>query len=185
VSLEHPLAERYLSRLDEQLKDLAPAERREVVDEIRNHIADATRAGKPLDSVLQALGSADELARGYAVELLLHPRAPSSTGKQRTERFLALTGLVVVGSIPTLVIVVVLASVGVSFFGSGLVVFAAGILASVGWLPNEVRMDVAPIWAILLGPLLVAGGALSLAALVWYVRFLARVVRRVLPAPAR
>ena len=181
MSEHHPLIERYLARLAEGLQRLAPDERQEVLLEIRNHIAEATAAGKPLDAVIESLGPADVLARGYVAELMLHPRRdlPRST---QLHRFLALAGLVVVGSIPSLVIVVTLTALGISLTLSGVLVFCAGVSAAAGVLPGWVQMDVPPSWAIISGPILAVFGTLAIVGLVWYVRFMARMVRAVLPA---
>ena len=177
----HPLVERYLAKLESGLQGLPAPERAEVVGEIRNHIAEATAAGQPIDAVLTSLGSAEDLARGYAVELLLNRPAVASPGMTRLRRFFMLTGLIAIGSVPTFVVVVVLGSIGLTFIASGLVVFCAGILASTGWLPNNVSVDVAPWIAVLVGPAMSLLGVAALAGLVAYVRFTARLVRRVLP----
>jgi uncharacterized membrane protein len=177
---ENPLVERYLAKLDAGLRDLPAAERAEVVSEIRNHIAEATAAGKPIDATLSALGPAEDLARGYAVELLLNRPAPKA-GSSRTQRFLALAGLVAIGSIPTLIVVTVLGAFAIAFGVAGILVFVAGVFATFGWLPDYVTMDVAPWVAVLIGPILGIVGGASLALLVWYVRFTARLIRRVVP----
>jgi len=177
----HPLVERYLAKLDSGLQGLPAPERAEVVGEIRNHIAEATSAGQPIDTVLTSLGSAEDLARGYAVELLLNRPAPASPGMTRLRRFFMLTGLIAIGSVPTFVVVVVLGSIGVTFVASGLVVFFAGIFASAGWLPIKVSMDAPPWVAVLIGPAMSLLGVAALAGLVAYVRFTARLVRRVVP----
>jgi uncharacterized membrane protein len=178
---QHPLIERYLATLETGLKDLPSPERSDVVGEIRNHIAEATAAGKPIDAVLASLGPADDLARGYAIELLLNPRSAARKDYSRMQRFLKLAGLVAIGSLPTLIVVIILGAIGISFTASGIVIFVAGILATADWLPGIVTMDVPPWVAVLLGPVLAAVGALSLVALVWYVKFMARLVRRVVP----
>ena len=76
----HPVIERYLRRFETAFDEFEVADRTEIVEELRNHIAEARAAGKPLDGVLEALGSADVLARAYAVELALHPRDPADNG---------------------------------------------------------------------------------------------------------
>lgn len=177
---QHPLAERYLTQFDRELAGMAAADRSEVVQEIRHHIADAVAAGKPIDAVLTALGPADALARGYRVELLLHPK-PTTPRTGRTRRALTLVGLVALLSIPTLVIVATLGSIGISFVVSGFVVFVVGIAASIGELPPWVSMEVPPIFAIAGGPFLAAVGVIALVGLVGYVKFLVRATRRVLP----
>lgn len=177
---QHPLVDRYLARLDEGLGSLPAAERTEVGQEIRNHIAEAVAAGKPIDAVLESLGSADALARGYAVELLLHPRK-AARAEPTSGRFFKLIGLIAIVSIPTFVIVVTLVAIGVSFLASGVAVFVAGVMGVSGTLPYWVEMDVDPVLAIIAGPPLVILGIAAIVALVWYIKFLARTVRAVLP----
>lgn len=176
----HPVAERYLDQLARHLASLAAEDRQEVLQDIRSHLAEATAAGKPLDAVIASLGPAEELARAYSVELLMNPRR-RRTGESRTSRFLKIAGLVVIGSIPTLVIVVVLAAVGVAFSASGVAVLAAGVVAAAGELPPWLQMDIPPIFAILLGPVMTAVGILALVGLVFYIKFVAFAVRAVLP----
>ncbi len=177
----HPLVERYLAKLDAGLQGLPAPERAEVVGEIRNHIAEAISAGQSIDVVLTSLGSADDLARGYAVELLLNRPPAAKPGLARFRRFLMLTGLLAIGSLPTFVIVVVLGSIGIAFIAAGVAVFAAGILASAGLFPNNVTVDVEPWVAVLIGPALSGVGVAALVGLVAYIRFTARLVRRVVP----
>ena len=58
---QHPVIERYMTHLETAIVGLDPADRREVLQEIRNHIAEATAAGRSLDVVLESLGPADAL----------------------------------------------------------------------------------------------------------------------------
>jgi uncharacterized membrane protein len=62
VKQQHPVIERYMTHLETAIGGLDPADRREVLQEIRNHIAEATAAGRSLDVVLESLGPADALA---------------------------------------------------------------------------------------------------------------------------
>lgn len=181
---QHPVVERYLNRLQEHLDKLTPEERKEVVNDIRSHLAESVAAGRTLDAALESLGPADELARAYAVELLINPRQVADAAVRRpsrVSRFLKVAGLAAILSIPTLVIVVTLFAVGVSFTVSGLAVFAAGLIAATGELPYWIQMDVPPIFAILLGPVLMAAGILALIGLGFYIRFVTRAMRAVLP----
>jgi uncharacterized membrane protein len=180
MSAPHPLVERYLTHLSSNLGRMAAVDREEVVQEIRAHIADATRAGKPLDVVLEALGPADVLARAYNVELLLHPREPVKAAP-RAERYLAITALVAIGSIPTLVITVVLGAIGVSFTLAGVAVFVAGLMGVAGTLPWWISMDVPPVFAVAGGPIMASVGVLAIMGLVFYLRLVARTVRKVIP----
>jgi len=116
MTSEHPLVARYIERLTAALSNLTPADRTEVVKEIADHISDAAAAGKPIDDILKALGSADDLARGYEVELLLHPKKPAASS---IDRYVRLIALVALGSIPTFVVVVTLGTVGLSLALSG------------------------------------------------------------------
>jgi uncharacterized membrane protein len=182
MTSDHPLATRYLAKLDAALAGLEPRERKEVIAELDAHISEAVAGGKGIDDVLLALGPVEQLARAYKVELLLNPKAEKP--RRRVDRWLRIFGLVAIGSIPTLVIVAVLGSIGVSFSVAGMAVFVAGILDASGDLPWWIQSDVEPWVAIALGPVMTAVGILSLIGLAFYVRFVARVVRSVLPKPA-
>ncbi len=173
---DHPLTARYIDKLGQALGDLAPTERVEILTEIRNHISDATASGTPIEDVLRALGPAEQLARGYRVELLLNPKVPSP----RSDRWLKIVGLLAVGSLPTFIIVVTLSAVGVSLSVSGPLVFVAGIGKTFGYLP-WVMLDCPPWVAIILGPVTTGLGLAALWGLVAYLKLLARLVRRVLP----
>src|SRR5262245_65676752 len=74
MTQDHPVVKRDLTQFDQAMQEFDFPAREEVATEIRNHIAEARAAGKDLDAVLQSLGSADVLARAYAVELLLNRR---------------------------------------------------------------------------------------------------------------
>lgn len=183
MTQEHPLVERYLSRLHDGLKLMPPSDREEVVRDIRSHIAEATAAGATLDSVLTSLGSAETLARAYAVELLLNP-APGQPPMSGFQRFFALAGLLALTSIPTLVVVVTLGAVGVSLVASGFAVFVAGIVDALGiGLPfvDGPASDVHPALAVAIGPILASVGSASLWALWKYLRWLGRTISDALP----
>lgn len=174
---DHPLTLRYTNKLHDALGDLAPAERTEILTEIRHHISDATAAGASIEDVLHALGPADQLARAYRVELLLNSKIPAP----RSDRWLRIVGLLALGSLPTFIIVVTLSAVGVSLSVSGPLVVVAGIAKSFGYLP-WVMLDCPPWLAIvLIGPVTTAVGAAALWGLAAYLKFLVRLMRRVLP----
>jgi uncharacterized membrane protein len=182
MTQQHPLVERYLSRLQAGLGSMAPTDREEVARDIRSHIAEATASGATLDSVLTTLGPADALARAYAVELVLNP-APGRPPMSAFERFFALAGMLTLTSIPTLVIVVTLGAVGVSFVASGFAVLVAGIVDAAGiTLPfvDGPASDVHPAIAIAVGPMLFVAGVAALWGLSKYLRWLARTISRTL-----
>lgn len=178
-----PLVNRYLSDLDGALTQLAPTERAEVVAEIRQHIQDATAAGRPIDDVLRSLGPVDALARAYQLELLVTPRA-TAPAQPRSDRWLKILGLLAIGSLPTFVIVVVLGTIGLSFIVTGIALFVAGIADSAGVLPTWVSSDVQPWVAIVAGVAMTILGFLSSWGMVAYLRLVVRVVKRVVPERA-
>ncbi len=72
----NPLIDDYFSRLDSQMSDLPMAQRQEFTRELRAHVVDrleqvtvATEAD--CRSVLKALGTPEEIARQYRMELIL------------------------------------------------------------------------------------------------------------------
>jgi hypothetical protein len=85
--------------------------------------------------------------------------------------------LVVVLSIPTLVAVSTLASVGVSFVAGGLFAFVIGVLEAIGIFPWPDLSDVPPFVAIFLGSAMVLVGMAALVALRFYFRFVVRAGR--------
>src|SRR5690242_9451567 len=74
--ISNPMIESYFDALATQLADLPAARREEVIRELRAHVLDRLeQTTVPTDndcrSVLQALGTPEEIARQYRVELLL------------------------------------------------------------------------------------------------------------------
>ncbi len=100
------MAERYLSQFRASLKRLPEAERGEIVDEIRNHIAEAMNAGGSLAEVLERLGPADRLARAYMAEALL------SQGEPNLSRWLKAAGVLAGFSLSSLFVIPVLGVFG-------------------------------------------------------------------------
>ncbi len=184
MTMNHPLVNRYVSDFNNALPQLAPAERAEVVSEIRQHIDDAMAAGRPIDEVLQALGSVEALARAYQLELLVTPRTSAAPVQPRSDRWLKIMGLLALGSLPTFIIVIVLGTIGLSFTVTGVALVAAGIADSAGALPVWVRSDIAPWLAVVSGVALTILGLLSSWGTIAYLRFVGRLVRRVVPSRA-
>ncbi len=177
--LRHPVIERYLTHLEQAIVALDPDDRREILQEIRNHIAEAMAGGKRLDVILGSLGPADALGRAYAIELLLDPQSSRASALQR---WVTLAGLLVVFSIPTLILVSTLGSIGISFVAAGVMSFVIGIVEVAGVLPSLHVSDLPLGVPILAGPVLLVTGMMSLAALRLYVRFVRRAVRASLPS---
>ena len=70
----HPVIERYLDSFAAAFDAFEVSDRDEIVQEIRNHIAEARASGTPLAAVLETLGPTEALARAYAIELSLNPK---------------------------------------------------------------------------------------------------------------
>lgn len=181
MTSNNPLVERYLSNFFDLLVHLDMAERKEVVAEIRHHIDDATAAGRPIDEVLQALGPVEALARAYQLELLVKPRA-TTAAQPRSDRWLKIIGLLAIGSLPSFIILVTLGSIGLSFTVAGIAVIMAGIADSAGSLPTWMTMEVEPWLGIMLGALMTFLGLLCSWGTIAYLRFVVRLVRRIVPA---
>ncbi len=174
---QNPVAERYLAAFAEALSPMKAAEKQEVVDEIRAHLQDATAAGKPLDETLTRLGSAESLAKAYLVESYLNPK-PSGVGW--ISRTVGLFGLLVFGSLPTLVITSLLGSLGIAFLIAGPILFSSGICGvfDVSLAP-VVRTDLEPWQQMILGPIMAVAGASLLWCLLLYFRWVIKLVRHV------
>ena len=173
MSATHPVARRYLDELERGLGAVQPDERRDIVREIDDHIADAVAAGRPMEEVLRVLGPAQALARAYSVETLLNPRDKTPAA----DRWLRLLGLLAVASLPSFILIAVLGSLGLSFTVAGAAIFVAGVLAMAGVTGI---MDAPPFVGVVGGPPLAFVGLACLTALYYYVRFLIRLSRAAL-----
>lgn len=176
MSETHPVIARYLERLEAELTRAAPADRADIVSEIRDHCADAIASGRSADEVLSALGPPESLARAYAVERAL--QAPA-TRLGWIDRALTIVGLLTVASLPSFVVSVVLLAVGLAFGAAGIGVFGAGVaeLVRPGTVPD---LTVSPWLCLVIGPALAVVGVAALVALYLYLRFLTRLTLQTL-----
>jgi hypothetical protein len=75
VPLTDTRIEAYLNRLDHALRGLSPAEKRDIISEIRVHFLDSMAAAQnreaAIDRVLRLLGAPEQLAQRYNTERLL------------------------------------------------------------------------------------------------------------------
>ena len=75
-SVSNPMVETYFGQLDSKLADLPQRDRREFLMELRAHVMDrleqkAAISDDDCRTVLKALGTPDEIARQYRMELIL------------------------------------------------------------------------------------------------------------------
>ena len=175
----HPAVERYLARLNENLSALSDTDRQEILHDIRSHLAEATAGGRSLESALEALGPADALARAYSVELMLNPRRPMSS---RTAYRLKVAGLIAAGSLPTLVVVILLGGVGGTLVLAGMVAAVAGVVDAFGELPPWVQTSgMPPVIVLFIGGAMMLVGLMGILALRRFMRFVAATWRATLP----
>ena len=133
----------------------------------------------PLESTLETLGPADALARAYSVELMLNPRRPMSS---RAAYRLKVAGLIAAGSLPTLLVVILLGGVGGTLVLAGLVAAVAGVADAFGELPPWIQTSgMAPVIVLSMGGAMMLVGLMGILALRRFMRFLAATWRMTLP----
>ncbi len=177
----NPAIDRYLTKLSTELSDLPEPEHTEVVHEIRNHAAEAMRAGEDPATVIERLGDPSQLAQAYRVELAI---TGSRRPLRRVARVFALIGVTAVSSLASFVVIVVLGALTLSLIGGGAAAIVVGILSLL--LPGDYVATVLPIPQTISELLAMGGGvALTLAGLFsgvllfFYVRMVVRGFRRV------
>jgi uncharacterized membrane protein len=168
----------YLAAFEAEARGFGLSEARDIAGDVQSHINEAVEYGKPLDAVLASLGTPKALARAYAVELLMgKPKTESNLG-----RFAQLAALVAFGGMLTLIVVILLGSIGLTFTLSGALVLVLGLLEAAGvHLPHVQMADLPPLLVAALGPVMFAIGWGALLLLRSYVRFAGRQLVRALP----
>ena len=174
----HPVVDRYLARLNENLSALSASDRQEILHDIRSHLAEATAGGRSLESTLDTLGPADALARAYSVELMLNPRRPMSS---RAAYRLKVAGLIAAGSLPTLFVVILLGGVGGTLVLAGMVAAVAGVVDAFGELPPWIQTSEAPVILVSIGGAMMLVGLMGILTLRRFMRFVAATWRTTLP----
>lgn len=177
---DNPAVDRYLTALNNELSDLPEPERTEVVVEIRNHAAEAMRAGEEAAAVIARFGDPRQLAHAYRVELAL---ATSRNPVRRVAGVFALLGVTAVSSLGSFIVIVVLGALTLAFTAGGVAAIVGGLLSLV--LPGELVTSTLPIpqtiselLAIGVGVVLSVGGFLFAILLFFYVRMVVRAFRR-------
>ena len=186
----HPVIDRYLTSLANDLSDLPEPERSEVISEIRNHAAEAMQAGEEPSAVLERLGDPRRLAQAYRVELTLEgsrfalPQLSGATRLlRRVFRVFAILGLLAVTSVPAFVVIVVLGALTLALTAGGVAAGVAGLLSLVmpGTLITstlEIPHTISELLAIVVGVTMTFGSVFSGVVLFLYVRMVARAFRR-------
>lgn len=172
-----PLADRYLDRFGSELKGLPDYDRRELVMEIRSHVADAIAGGSSTADVLERLGPADRLAKAYRAEMALQ-----RTGANWLVRILAATALVITTSIPSMVIIPLLAGLGIGFVAGGFAAVCVAIFPFAYTPFYEAPESIDRLLGALTGAGLAVAGVLALWGLYWYVKLLVVAFRKALTA---
>ena len=174
----------YLRRFEAALRHHRVPQPQEIASDVRSHIDEALGYGKPLDSVFAALGSADALARAYAVELLIP--APGGSRARAIGRMAQIAGLLAAGSFLSLIVIVTLGGFALSFLLAGVILVIGGGLEAVGVHLAHVEIHpLHPLLAVALGPVVFAAGWGMLWVLGAYMRLAIRALRRALPAKTR
>jgi uncharacterized membrane protein len=180
MSEQNPLIERYMTSFEAALQRHDLSEWREIGADLRSHIGEAHGSGKPLDQVLEALGPADVLARAYAVELKMNPRA-DNRGKI-IGRVLGVLGILAASGLVSFFVVAGLGAIAVGLIGSGVGIFVIGALEAMGvHLPDVQLAGIHPLAVMAIGPALILVGLAAAWALWLYVRALIKMLRRTLP----
>lgn len=171
---------RYLIQFQSALQRYRVPQAEEITADLQNHISEALGSGKALSDIITALGPYDQLARSYALELLVnHPKDSQATA---AVRFLKIFSLVIAGSVLSLCIVFTLGSLGITLLAAGPSLVIGGILQSMGEHPWWIHTgNLPPLIVISIGPILSVAGW-GVCWVLWrYVRMTARTARRILP----
>lgn len=180
INEPNPVAKRYLDRFASALSDLPEPARREMVQEIQSHIAEALRAGRDPAEVLEKLGPADRLAAAYRVEVLLHEK---QSGGAEVKRVLGLMGALAGTSLLSFVVVLFLGALAFACLTSGLAMIVTGLL--VPFLPEEAlntpfSLELTQFIMLVVGSVMIPLGLAALLGLWAYLKFLRRTVQRLM-----
>ena len=168
-----PVAQRYLERFRKGLSGLPSDEQRELLSEIEDHLTEAANRGEATSDVLERLGPADRLARAYRAELLFQ-----GGGRRWAARLIGLSLLLFGVSIPSLIIIPLLAGLGIGFTFGGVALFAWAICPFGSHTMYALPTGLDRLARAGTGVAFVAGGTLALATLYGYVRLVGSAIGR-------
>jgi len=180
VSHQNPLVRRYLEQLDARLDEAKTHEdeRREILQEIESHLAEAARSGTRLSDAITKLGPADDLARAYCLELKLNPRTMVDGSPMRwIVAALTRAGALLASTLLT----IVMGSLSLGLLLGGVVAVLGGLVAPFlpsAWLDPTLRAGLPQLVVIFLGVILLAVGIPSFRLVHVNLRFLMRALRK-------
>jgi uncharacterized membrane protein len=177
----NPAVDRYLTKLSRALGDMPEPEHTEVIHEIRNHAAEAIRAGEDPAAVIERLGAPDQLAQAYRVELAMTGRRRPA---RRIGRVFAILGVTAISSLASFLVVVVLGALTLGLIGGGVAAIVGGAASLL--LPGDLIASTLPVpqtinelLAIGFGVILTLAGFLAGVMMFLYVRTVVRGFRRI------
>lgn len=122
-----PRVKSYLDQLHARLGKLPEADRLDAVREIESHIAEGIANGQLEMAILSRLGEPDKLAKAYRSEYMMGRRSLRSA-----KDVLAMVGFYCTAGLMSVVVVPTLATIAYGFGFCSVLIFAAGILRTLG-----------------------------------------------------
>ena len=180
MSQQNPLVRRYLDQLGVRLDEANTHEdeRREILQDIESHLAEATRSGTALSDAITKLGPADDLAKAYCLELKLNPRSQADGSALRwIVAALTRAGALLASTLLT----IVMGSLSLGLLLGGAVAVLGGIVAPFlpsAWLDPTLRAGLPQVVVIILGVILLAVGVPSFRLVHVNLRFLVKTLRK-------
>ena len=180
MSESNPATQDYMTQFETALRGNGVREWREIASDLRGHIQEAMDHGKPEGNLLRALGGPRYLARAYAVELLFDaPRERAG----KVWRILHMIGVLAAGSLATMVLVILLGSIGLRFAFGGVLLLIVGAIEAAGIHLPHVRMGgLSPLAVMAMGSVMFAVGYAAWAGLWSYGRYLSGSLCKMRPA---
>jgi len=173
---EHPLIARYMKQFESALRTHDLREWREIASDLRSHMGEALAAGKPVDALLESLGPADQLARAYAVELVMNARRQQGLFVRITKvsAILAASGCLTFFAICALGLLAILLPLGLA----GLILT---VIRTAGLELPDITIGAHPVLATTIFVATSAIGAAAVGAFWLYIRFMMGTLRKSLP----
>lgn len=120
--------EKYLEQIDRNLKPLPTSERVDIVKEIKSTMLEMKQENKPVEEIIEQLGTPKELAKAYLSDLLTKDHNFNTNNLLTVIAFYSLTG------ISGLFIIPILGIIGPVFMLCGVLCPILGIIKLLGYL---------------------------------------------------